>query len=154
MRDPAILPSTLHHLIVSGAKSFEMAVLPYRRQGGQQFYFAIMALQQHLGDASRAAEVTVDLERRMSAKEVGIGASGLTSVKMDGGLKEIPQEMIGMVAVVETCPETNLPCPRPACTLIATTTQGLAASVHQFGRFRWRQHRARIQAKEMRHMAV
>ena len=74
MRDLAIFPSAFHHLIASGAKSFEMAVLPYRWQGWKQFDFAIMALQKHLSYAGRAAKVAVDLERRMGAEEVGIGA--------------------------------------------------------------------------------
>ena len=74
MRDLAVFPSTFHHLAVTGAKAFEMAVFPSRRKGGQQFNLSIMALQQHLGDASRATEVAVNLERRMGAEEVGIGA--------------------------------------------------------------------------------
>ena len=74
MPDLAILPRTLHHLIASGTKTFEVAILPYQRQGGQQFDFAVMALQQHLGDASRAAEVAIDLERRMRAEEIGVSA--------------------------------------------------------------------------------
>ena len=74
MRDLAIFPSAFNHFAVTGAEPFEMAVLPHRWQGGQQLDFPIMALQQHLGDACRAAEVAVDLERRMGAEEVGIGA--------------------------------------------------------------------------------
>ena len=74
MPDLAILPRTLHQLIASGAKPFEAAIPPYRRQGGKQFDFSVMALQQHLGDACRATEVAVDLERRMGAEKVGIGA--------------------------------------------------------------------------------
>ena len=73
-RDLAILPRAFHHLAVAGAKPFEMAVLPHRWQGGQQLDVPVMALQQHLGDAGRTAEVAVDLERRMGAEEVGIGA--------------------------------------------------------------------------------
>ena len=74
MLDFPIFPSTFHHLIATGTEPFEMAVYPYRWQGGQQLYFAVMALQQHLGDACRAAEVAVNLERWMGAEEVGVGA--------------------------------------------------------------------------------
>ena len=71
----AVAPCAFHHLAVAGAEPFEMAVLPYRWQGGQQLNVSVMALQQHLGYAGRAAEVAVDLERRMGTEEVGIGAS-------------------------------------------------------------------------------
>ena len=71
-----------------------------------------MALQQHLGDACRAAEVAVDLERRMGTEKVGIGACTMASVKSNGGLEEVPQKMIGMVAIMEARPETDCPSPR------------------------------------------
>ena len=130
MRDLTVFPSTFHHFIASGAKPFEMAVFPHWRQGGKQLYFAIMALQQHLGDACRAAEVAVDLEWRMSAEEVGIGTRWMASVKMDGGLEQVPQKPIGMVTVVKSRPEANLPCSRPSCAFIATPMLGLAAGLH------------------------
>ena len=74
MRDLAVFPCAFHHLAATCAESFEMSASPYRGQGGQQLDFSVMALQQHLGDAGRAAEVAVNLERRMGAEEVGIGA--------------------------------------------------------------------------------
>ena len=74
MRNFTIFPSTFHYLVAAGAKPFEMAILPYRWQGGQQLDFPIMALQQHLGNASRAAKVAIDLKRRMGAEKVGISA--------------------------------------------------------------------------------
>ena len=74
MRDFAVFPRAFHYLAIAGAEAFEMSVLPHRWQGGQQLNLSIMALQQHLGDAGRAAEVAVDLERRMGAEEVGISA--------------------------------------------------------------------------------
>ena len=87
MRDFSVLPSAFHHLVASDAEAFEMAVLPYRRQGGQQLDFAVVALQQHLGNACRAAKVTVDLERRMGAEEIGVGTCRMASVKMNGRFK-------------------------------------------------------------------
>ena len=87
MRDLSIFPIAFHHFAVTGAKSFEMAVLPHRRQGGQQLDFPIMALQQHLGDASRAAKVAVDLERWMGTEKIRIGACTVASVKMNGRLE-------------------------------------------------------------------
>ena len=91
MPDLAILPRTLHHLIASCAKPLEMAVFPYRRQGGQQLDFAVVALQQHLGDACRSAKVAINLERRMGAEEIGISARTMASVEMDSRLKQVPQ---------------------------------------------------------------
>ena len=111
LRDLAVFPSTFHHLAITGAEPFEMAVLPHRRQGGQQLDFPIMALQQHLGNASRAAEVAVDLERWMGTEKIGIGACTVASVKMDSGLEEVPQKMIGMVAIMKARPEADLPSP-------------------------------------------
>ena len=67
MRHLAIAPGAFYDFIALGAKPFEMAIFPNRRQCGKQFYFAVMALQQHLGDAGCASKVAVDLERRMGA---------------------------------------------------------------------------------------
>ena len=44
---------------------------------GQKFDLAGMALQEHLGDAGGAAEIAVDLERRMGVEHVRIGAVGM-----------------------------------------------------------------------------
>ena len=46
-----------------------------RRQRGQQVELAGMALQQHLGDAGRRAEVAVDLKRRVRVEQVGVDAT-------------------------------------------------------------------------------
>ena len=51
--------------------------LPDRGQCGQM-YGSVMALEQHLGNTRRTAEVAVYLERRMGIKGL-IGASGLPS---------------------------------------------------------------------------
>ena len=59
-----------------------------------------------------------------------------------------------MIAIMKACPEADLPSPRPARAFVATAAQGLAAGIHQFRRFGWGQHRAGIEAEEMRHMAV
>ena len=154
MRDFAVFPRAFHHFSITGAKPFEMAVFPYRWQGGQQLDFPIMALQQHLGDASRAAEVAINLERRMGAEEVGIGACLMASVKMNGRLEEVPQKTISMVTIVKTRPKADFPSPRPTCAFVTTAVQGLAAGIHQFWRFGLGQHGARIKSKKMRHMAM
>ena len=71
----------------------------------------MMALKQHLGDAGSAAEVAIDLERRMGAKQVGIGASTMDAVVQDGRLQQLLQKKIGVVAIAQSCPETDLPSP-------------------------------------------
>jgi hypothetical protein len=81
MCDLPVFPCTFHHFAATGTQSFEMAFFPYRRQSGQQLDFSVMALQQHLCDASRTAKVTIYLERRMGAEEVGIGSCMSASVK-------------------------------------------------------------------------
>ena len=87
MCDLAVFPRTFYHLAATGAKSLEMAVFPYRWKGGQQLDFAVMALQQHLGDACCAAEVAVDLERWMGTEKIGIGACLLAAIKTNCRLK-------------------------------------------------------------------
>lgn len=48
---------------------------PEARQRGQQLDRAIVALQQHFGDARCCAEVTIDLEGRVCTEQVGINAA-------------------------------------------------------------------------------
>ena len=89
-----------------------------------------MALQQHFGNAGCAAEVAVNLERRMGTEEIGVGAGMMTACAVDSGLQQILQQQISVVAVTEPRPKANLPSPRPARSLVAATEQGLAASLH------------------------
>ena len=78
-----------------------------------------MALQQHLGDACRAAEIAVDLKGRMGTEEVGIGACLSAPVEPYCGLQQVSQQSIGVVAVTEAGPEADFPCHRPAGAAIA-----------------------------------
>ena len=70
-----------------------MAVFPCRRQGRQQLDFSVMALQKHLSDTRCAAEVAVDLERRMGAEKVGISTSMMSAYAVNGRLQKVFQEM-------------------------------------------------------------
>jgi hypothetical protein len=56
----------------AGAHVGDLAFGPGVGQGGQQLDFAAVALHQHFGDGGGAAEVAVDLERRVLA-EAGCG---------------------------------------------------------------------------------
>ena len=63
-----------------------------------------MALEQHLGDAGRGAEIAVDLERAAEVEEVGEGALGELEVQLP----------VGEIAVVDAGPEGDAPGVAPA----------------------------------------
>lgn len=74
---------------------------------------AHVALQEHLRNASRAAEVAVNLEgsvcipqvvERAVLKQVAIELVGVVAI-----------ELVGVVAIVQTGPLAQLPAHRPAC---------------------------------------
>ena len=88
----------------------DLTVRPRRGQRRQQPDLPLVALQQHLGDGRRAAEVAVDLERRVRVEHVGIGALGA---------EQELQDVVGVVAVGEPRPEIDPPRRRPARRLIA-----------------------------------
>src|SRR5262245_29855025 len=64
-------PSYIDFKSAAGAQPFDAPVGPGRRRRGQQVNLSRVALQQHLGDARGAAEVAVDLERRVNVEQVG-----------------------------------------------------------------------------------
>ena len=70
-----------------------------------------MTLQQHLGDAGGPAQIAIDLERRMGAEQVGIGAGTMGAIQLNGRLQQLSQEMIRMVALTQARPETEFPSP-------------------------------------------
>ena len=88
-----------------------MSLFPCRRQGGEKLHLTIVALQKHLGDAGSAAEVAVDLERRMCTKKIGVGAGTMAAVILNGRLQQLFQEIISMVAIAQSGPETDFPRP-------------------------------------------
>ena len=77
---------------------------------------------------ARAAEVAVDLERRMRVEEVGQRAV----------LEQVRQQVVGVVAVVEAGPEVDLPGHAPAGAAVAAAFERLACGGGQFGRGRRR----------------
>ena len=96
-----------------------------------------MALQEHLGDACRDAEVAVDLEGRMGVEEVGIGAAvGIVAhVAVVGQqAQHVRDNLVGVVAVEHACPEAGLPTETPARGLVATLLQRHAGGLPQVGR--------------------
>ena len=76
-----------------------------------------MALQQHFGNPRRAAEIAVDLEGRVGAEQVGIGAGPAAFVvesKVARGVEQVAQELVSAIAVAQPRPEADLPGQRPA----------------------------------------
>ena len=72
----------------------DLTVRPRRGQRRQQANLSLVALQQHLGDGRRAAEVAVDLKRRVRVEHVGIGALGA---------EQELQNVVRVIAVGRAC---------------------------------------------------
>ena len=64
-----------HYKRTTGNKSLHTAFLPFFRKCGKQLYGTVVTLQQHLRHTSCESEITIDLEWRMSVKEIAIGAA-------------------------------------------------------------------------------
>ena len=61
----AVFPNDAYFEITPCTQATDATRWPCRRQGGQEVQHASVALQQHFRNACRAAEVAVDLERRV-----------------------------------------------------------------------------------------
>ena len=98
---------------------------PCRGQCRQQVNGSVVALHEHLGDARRAPEVAVDLERRVGVHHVGICSPALLLCAEDeegvGGQRQlVGNEFVGVVAVEQPCPSAHLPSHRPSCGNVAS----------------------------------
>ena len=71
----AVLPGEVHHVAAACAEPLDGAVRPGAGQGGKELDAAVVALEEHLGDAGGRAEVAVDLERRVGVEEVRQGVA-------------------------------------------------------------------------------
>ena len=149
-----IFPFAIHHSATLNFQSVEIAIFPCSGQSWKHLHLAIMALEEHLGDTSGAAKVAINLERRMGTKQIGISSRSHITSGITSGLKQLFQEQIGMVAIAQTSPETNLPCARPTRAFITTTFQGLTAGFHQLGSFVFGDAVTRIKAEKMRNMTM
>ena len=85
------------------------------------------ALHQHLGDAGGEREVAVDLERRMGVEQVRVDPAA-RAVARARVVADRPQQVlhqdVGVVAVLEACPEVDLPAERPAGAVVAADLEG------------------------------
>ena len=87
-----------------------------------------MTLKEHLGNARRTTEVAIDLERRMGIEEVRISAATLlhgteNEEGVSGERQLVLNEFVGVVAVEQTRPRTDLPTHAPTGRDIATSLE-------------------------------
>ena len=107
-------------------------------------HVAHVALEEHLGDAGRGAEVAVDLERRMGVEEVGVGAA----------LELLAEHLVGVVAVEESRPEVDLPRLAPARAAVAAARQRHFGARRQLRVRRRRDLAPGVQGEQVRDVAV
>ena len=151
----SVLPVQVDRGAAAHAHPAEAALTPAVRQGGQEVDEALVALQEHLADAGRAAVVAVNLERRMGAEQVGEGAAAVCAgLGVHGGLEEAAEQLPGAVAVAQPCPEVHLPRPAPAGGLVAAAVEGDAAGLGQVGGAEGRDEVGGMQAVEVGDVAV
>jgi hypothetical protein len=94
-----------------------------------------VALEEHLDDACGGAEVSVDLEGGVGVEEVGVDAAALGGGDaLDAGeSEEVLEHEVGVVAVVEACPEVDLPGAGPAGAAVTAELEGLAGGGEEVG---------------------
>ena len=99
-----VFPFDIDDKSISGAESFDGAVRPGIWQGREEDDLAVMALQQHLGDAGSGSEVPIDLERGVEAKEVRRGGAGKDHLK----------SLFSLFPIAEPGPQVNQPGGTPS----------------------------------------
>ena len=87
-----------------------------------------MALHQHLADTGDTTEVSVDLERGMGVEEIGIGTATLAVVGDAAllgcyGSQQLTVDMMGFLAVFQSCPEVDAPTRAPTGGLVTLDLQ-------------------------------
>ena len=95
-----------------------------------------MTLQEHLGHTGSETEITVDLEGRMSVKEVGICPAiriFLCNCVAGQQTEHITDDIKGMIAVEHTSPEVYLPSNTPSRSHVATLDKRVACSLEELG---------------------
>ena len=105
---------------------------------------AHVALQEHLRNASRAAEVAVNLE----------GSVCVPQVVERAVLKQVAIELVGVVAIVQTGPLVQLPAHRPACCAVSSVLKHHTRCLGKVGRGYGRYGVARMQTEQVVHMSV
>ena len=96
-----------------------------------------MALHQHLCDTGCTAEVAVYLERWMRIEEIAIGSTlflvqSIGEEVVIGQGQLVMNQLISVITIQKTSPETNLPSHRPAGTRVATMYQRSTGCIEEF----------------------
>ena len=147
--------ASLRDKAAAGAEALHEAVLQRFRQGRQQVDGLVVALEEELGDAGRAAEVTVNLERRMGVEEVGIGAARHAEAAAGRDQRELVRNQLESVITVQHArPEADLPAHRPARGGVSTLDQRVAHALGEHRRAVRGDLVAGIKAPEVRDVAV
>jgi hypothetical protein len=98
-----------------------------------------VALEQHLGNASGATEVSINLEWRVSIEHVGIGATALLlctedEESVDSERQLVLDEFVGMFTIKQTCPAAYLPTHAPTSADIASSFERCTGGTPQLRR--------------------
>ena len=73
----AFPPFDTHLETATGHQPGNRTCGPFCRKGRKNEEAVVVALKEHLGDAGRTAEITINLEGRMGIEKIGVGAAYL-----------------------------------------------------------------------------
>ena len=104
-----------------------------------------VGLEEHLGDGGGAAHVAVDLEGRVSVKEIWISALGA---------EQGTENAVGALAVLHACPKIEPPCDGPASGDVAACFQAVSHGGCELGRAAKGDLVARVKGVEVRDVAM
>ena len=115
---------------------------------------SVMALKEHFCNTGSAAEVSVDLERRMSVEEIRICTALAPEACASCRSELIGNELVCSVSVEKTSPKAYLPSHRPSCCWVTTVIQRVAGCRKELRSSPRRNLVAREKAVKMRYMAM
>src|SRR5204863_7970963 len=102
--EPAVLPRQVDLEPTARSQSGDATVGPRRGKRRQKANLSRVALHEHLGDRRGAAEVAVDLKRRVRVEHVGVRPLGT---------EQEFQDVVRVIAVAKPGPEIDSPSSRP-----------------------------------------
>ena len=132
-----IAPIQIDGCAGAGAEAVDMAARPGGGKGRKRRYSAVWGrLEQHFHDAGRAAEVAVDLERRVGVEKVRIGAAATTGVRAlilvgTDIAQQAAVHLVGQFALTEPGIEIDAPAAAPSCRFKALYFQCFKCSLRK-----------------------
>ena len=144
LHGPAGIPLDVDGDVTARANAGDAALAPRLRQRRQDVDLAVLALQQHLDDAGRGAEVAVDLERRMRVPQVGQRAVA----------QQAFEQLVRAVAVAQARPEVDLPRAAPARAGVAARIERGARRGGELGVLHRIDRVPGMQREQVRHVPV